>query len=112
LKKNSFLLFLRSPCHVAQLALQSSLLCFYLFIFPRVEPVHSGPAHLASPEVLFFHSFSALALKFRPAKPPGPCGMLTFLLWPNQIEPAPSQPAEALSRRAPHAALLRRSKLN
>jgi hypothetical protein len=37
-KKNSFLLFLRSPCHLAHLALQSSQLCFYLFIFPGVEP--------------------------------------------------------------------------
>jgi hypothetical protein len=67
-EKNSFLLFLRSPCHLAHLALQSSLLCFYLFIFPRVEPAHSGPAHLASPEVLFFHSFSALALKLVSAR--------------------------------------------
>jgi hypothetical protein len=66
-------------------------------------PAQPSPAHPTSPEV-FLIFYDGLAACFGP---------LTFLLQPNQIKPVSSSPpADALSRRAPHAALLHRTELN
>jgi hypothetical protein len=69
----------------------------------RCGPLQPSPAQQTSPEV-FLIFYDGLAACFGP---------LTFLLRPNQIKPVPSSPpADALSRRAPHATLLHRMELN